>query len=150
MQKLTRSIWTHRQSRTKPKNAYVPLSPPCGRETELQLLSVLRITMSPRGEWQQTNRARTVHTTTCRRPLGSCAVNYVHKFRIYSGSTWMAGRATWSRNTERRVRDYLNQRQTSAESEHGRQVLRVCLLSHGPTGSTTPAGIVSAPNAARG
>lgn len=40
----------------------------------------------PRGEWQQTNRARTVHTTTCRRPLESCAVNYVHKFRIYSGS----------------------------------------------------------------
>ena len=64
-------------------NASTP--PPCGRKVELHLLPVLRRLMSPVAS-DNRQPARTVHATACRRPLASCLVNDVHKFRIYSGT----------------------------------------------------------------
>lgn len=54
----------------------------------------------------------------------------------------MAGRATWSRDSERRVSGFPSGRQASPGSKRVRQALRV-RRSHARTGSATPAGIFS-------
>lgn len=139
MQKRTRSIWTHHQSRTKPRGLRDFIAP-FRKEDRTADGARPEDNDEPRGEWQQTNRARPVHATTCRRPSESCAVNDVHKFRIYSGShEWPAAQlgavtpsSEWANLQSKRQHRLNLHRDASAPRPP---------LTH--RGSTTPAGISS-------